>query len=244
MKKVLFLFIGVLAMLATSCGYKSIENPLKGDLVTYTAEGTKDGEVLLGVKDKAGKEDKVIVPAAAYSQITADDYYITCTRSDDAAYDVFTLSGAPVGPQTFNAFSRLTIDNTMLYCGTAGEKIYYFFEGKPAVECNLSYVTAKNLFVHNAAAWDVYTADGNIAWTFPSDAVIIKSTKSEEHVIVVAVTKKKVTTYKFYTVDGKELKVLNAYRWKQFQKQLKDPQKLGETELYELETVKIEKLTI
>ncbi len=51
--------------------------------------------------------------------------------------------------------------------------------------------------------------------------------------------------YKLYLLtSGKELKQLNAYQWKVFKKQLKNPQKLGSTEVYELETVKIEKLTI
>ncbi len=243
MKKVSVLFVGALALLATSCGYTSVEEPLTGNLVTYTAEGAKDGEILLGVKDKSGKEDKTIIPAGAYAVITADENYITCTRND-AAYDVYTLTGEPIEPKAFTAFSKQEIDGSVYYAGTAGENIYYMFPGKPIVTSTMSYLTPKNLFIQNAACWDVYAFDGAKVWNFPVTSTIIKSARTEEYVIAVPVVKKKVTTYKLYTAGGKELKTLNAYQWKKFQKQLKNPQKLGITEIYELETIKIEKLTI
>lgn len=243
MKKFSVLLVGALALLVASCGYKSEEKPLTGTLVTYTAEGTQKGEILLGVKDKSGKKDKTIVPAAAYASITADENYITCTRND-AAYDVYTLSGTPLTPQTYTTFGKQTIDNNTFYVGTAAETIYYLFPDKPVISSNLSYLTTKNLFIQTAATWDVYTFDGKLIWNFPINTAIIKSTSKENYVVVVPVVNKKVTTYKFYTPSGKELKQLNAAKWKKFQKQLKNPQKLGETELYELETIKIEKLTI
>ena len=89
MKKGSILLVGVLAMFATSCGFKSEESPLSGTLVTYTAEGTQKGEILLGVKDKAGKKDKTIVPADTYVSITADNNYIICVQ-ENADYSVLT----------------------------------------------------------------------------------------------------------------------------------------------------------
>lgn len=243
MKKFNVLLVGALAMLATSCGYKSEEKPLEGSLVTYTAEGAKDGEILLGVKDKSGKKDKTIIPADSYASITVDDTYFICTRND-ASFAVFTRAGEPTEPKTFSTFAKQDIDGNTFYAGTAGENIYYFFPGKPAVSSTLSYMTAKNLLIQNATNWDIYTFDGTLVWSFPDEAILIKSARSEEYVVVVPEIKKKVTTYKVYDMTGKELKKLNVYQWKKFKKQLKDQQKLGATDLYELETIKIEKLTI
>lgn len=246
MKKGSILLVGVLAMFATSCGFKSEESPLSGTLVTYTAEGTQKGEILLGVKDKAGKKDKTIVPADTYVSITADNNYIICVQ-ENADYSVFDLSGNKVGPQTFHTFSKQPVGDNVFYAGTAAGTSYYYFPGKPEISCTLSYMTAKNLIVQKVSnIWDVYSYDGTLVWNFPAEAILIKSATTEEYVVVAPVVKKKkATVYKLYLLtSGKELKQLNAYQWKVFKKQLKNPQKLGSTEVYELETVKIEKLTI
>ncbi len=240
MKKSAVILVGALAMLATSCGFKSEEKPLNGSLVTYTAEGTKDGEILLGVKDNSGKE---LIPAAGYTTITADDNIITCTRSDQNV-DIFTLNGEPVSTKTYKSFeSRTTADNTY-YIGqpAEGETTVYFFPGKEAISCNVSYMSPQNLYMEKKDIWEVYSYDGSLIWNFPTTASVLKSKRPEEIVIAVPTTKGKVTTATLYTPAGKELKKLNAYKWKRLQKKLKEPTKIGTMNLYELETIDVNKL--
>lgn len=239
MKKSSILLVGVLAMLATSCGFKSEEKPLNGSLVTYTAEGTKDGEVLLGVKEKSGKE---LIPAAGYTAITADDNIITCARPDQTV-DIFTINGEPVGVKTYKSFELCTNADNAYYIGMSAEAgiTVYLFPGKETVSCSMSYLDAQNLYIERENAWDVYSYSGNIVWNFPATASVIKSKRTEEKVIAVPTTKGKVTTAVLYTPTGKELKKLNAYKWQRLQKKLKEPTQIGTMNLYELETIDINK---
>ncbi|MCM1323852.1 MAG: hypothetical protein NC218_06795 [Acetobacter sp.] len=241
MKKCSILLVGALAMLVASCGFKSEEKPLTGNLVTYTAEGTKKGEVLLGVKDKTGKKDKEIIPAAAYTSITADNNCITCARPD-AATDVYTLTGEPVGPKTYATFEQQTNADNIYYVGKAEETTYYFFPGQPLVSSTLSYMTAKNLFVEKENLWQIYTFDGKMSWVFPTDALILKSKRTEEAIVVIPKVKGKVTTGTVYTSTGKELKKLNAVKYRKLVKKLKEPTKIGSMNLYEVESLEVDKL--
>lgn len=247
MKKCSILLVGALAVLAASCGYKSEEKPLTGTLVTYTAEGAKKGEILLGVKDKSGKKDKEIIPAAAYTNITADNNYITCARPD-AATDVYTLTGEAVGPKTFSTFEQQTNGDNVYYVGNAEETTYYLFPGEPLVSCKQSYMTAKNIFVEDSIAekssklWKVYSFKGEMNWVFPAASTVLKNKGGEEILIVVPEGKGKKTTAKVYDTTGKELKKLNMFKYRKLQQRLKEPTKIGSLNLYEVEKLDVNKL--
>ena len=76
MKKLFYgLMICALAFIATSCGFKSEEKPLHGNLVTFTAPDDGSDGILLGVREKTPNPDdsRVIVTTARYESIIDDD---------------------------------------------------------------------------------------------------------------------------------------------------------------------------
>lgn len=246
MKKNMFL-IAVLALLVTSCGFQSEETPLTENLVTYTAKGTTKGEILLGVKDKTGKKAIEIIPASAYSTITADDNVIVCNKFDGNR-DVYTLSGKPVGDKTYASFNRIDLnDSTVYYTGSVDGLIVYYFPEKEVVRCDVSYMSVSHLYMQkdNAALY-VYTFNGDEVWSIVSNDVrIIKDSNTEENIVAIPLTtgegKKAVTTAILYTPEGKVLKKLNAAKWKAFQKKLPEATEIGSMKLYEM-TVNVKKL--
>lgn len=242
MKKI-FLFVGMVALLATSCNsFKSEEKPLTDDLVTYTAEGNEKGEVFLGVKEK-GSEGTPLIAADNYTKIIADEYIITCFKADDNR-DVYTLKGTPIGEKTYKFLVKVDVDNNVYYkCITPDDKCVVYFPYKETINCDDAYISGKKVYLAGNDGWDVYNNDGTKIWSFKNDAVVIKNLSTDELIIAVpSVGPKKIVTATLYSPDGKQLKKLNANRWKVFQKKLNQPDSCGLMKFYELKTVNLKKL--
>ena len=100
--------ICALAFIATSCGFKSEEQPLHGSLVTFTAPDDGSDGILLGVREKAPNPDdsRVIVTPARYTSITADDNVIIC-RVSDLKVEAYKHDGDPIGNGEFETFTLM-----------------------------------------------------------------------------------------------------------------------------------------
>lgn len=87
MKKFMYLIVAVImATIAASCNYKSVETPLNNELISFTAK-TDDGNIVYGVKTKDGKE---IIPARYNSISMLGDNILAI---DNDGQWLYTLSG-------------------------------------------------------------------------------------------------------------------------------------------------------
>ena len=216
-----------LVFLAASCGFKSTETPLHGNLVSFTAEGENKEDVLIGVKEKSadGKADRVLVTPSRYTEITSDGNVIIC-KVADMKLEVYRASdGDPIGNGIFELFTKIPSGNA--YIGTKYKTITYHFpgigaDGKTVVTKN-RLEGLKNLFVKNGAAWEVLDYDGNLIWQAPSVIWLIKDAKAPAETFYIAVPgEKKNSGCTIYDISGKQLKKLTATRWNRAEKKLKN----------------------
>lgn len=255
MKKISVLFVGIIGMIFTSCGFKSEEKPLTETLVTYTAEGNKKGEAFLGVKEK-GKDGQIVVKAGNYTDITTDDFIITCSYSDGDC-DVYTLTGRPIALKSYRSFKQHETNGYIYYIGQslAPETSVVYFPGQEPMICKhcAFHQGPKHLYVAAGMFCDVFTYDSKRVWSFPAGVVINSISTKEDFVIVpsevtfkgvAARSRISVTMATIYTPDGKEIKNLNTYQWKKLQKKLNliKPQEIGTVKLYTFETFDVKKL--
>lgn len=239
MKQISVLLVGVLAMLATSCGFKSEEKPLTDNLITYTAEGNKEGEIFLGVKAKDQK-DKPVIVAANYTEITADENVIICAKPD-GTLDVYTLNGNPVGNKLYNSFIREQSKGKVYYTGFDAKKSkFVYFPDKNFIRRGAYFVCPEHIFIEGKDEWDVYTFDGSKVWSFKNDALVIKDLREGEVVVAIlnkTANKKKVTGATIYSTSCEELKKLNAVKWKLYKKKLSTVSMISTLQVYLVESL-------
>ena len=243
MKKLLFgLMVSLVAIIMTSCGFKSEESTLYGNLVSFTAPGENKEDVLLGVKDKAA--DRVIVTPAYYQSITADANVIIC-RVSDTKLEVYLHDGEPLGNGKFDTFTKMPQGN--MYLGTNYATNTYYFPTQDYIVSTNAYLTGlKQIFLWiESGEWDIRNYDGTEVWKTPKLAEneqywIIKDTKAPTEMFYIAISKKKgYPACTLYDMTGKEVKKLNSSKWRMTEKKLKNTKDLGGKATYaEFENIK------
>ncbi len=233
MKKLLLgLMMSLVAIIVTSCGFKSEETPLYGNLVSFTAPGENKEEVLLGVKDKA--IDKVIVTPAYYEDIIADENLIIC-RVNGTKIEVYRHNGTPLSQEPFDTFTRMPQGN--IYLGTNYIFNTYYFPAQNVLIVTDTYVVGlKQIFLRiSSGEWEVRDYDGNLLWKTPKLAEnekywLIKDTKAPMESFYFAIS----TTDKctLYDLTGKEVKKLNAVQWRKTEKNFIKTKELDENTSY------------
>ena len=236
MKNVLFgLMISLVAIIVTSCGFKSEETSLYGNLVSFTAPGENKEDVLLGVKDKAS--DRVIITPAYYEEITADANLIIC-RVSGTKLEVYRHDGEPLGKGTFDTFTKMPQGN--MYLGTNYSTNTYYFPAEDYIICTESYLTGlKQLFLRiDSGEWEIRDYEGKLIWKTPKLGEnkkywVIKDIKAAGETFYVAVSKSKGTpACVLYDLTGKEVKKLNASKWRFTQKKLQNSKDLDANTTY------------
>ncbi len=233
MKQLSLLLIGLLAVLVTGCGFKSTETPINNNLISFTAPGETDDDVLLGVKNKKGT---VLVAPADYISVTADEHLIFCTGKDGST-SLFGQYGTEYG--TFESYDKLQNGDNSYYRCISGETTAYYFPGKELIRCQASQITSAALFVATDSIWEVYSYTGEKLWQLPEGAILLNSSRD----ITIAVPGKgKKATCKFYDVTGKEIKNLTATKWRKVKKLLKNPQTVENLQIYQMTTLELVQL--
>lgn len=230
MKHFAFFLIGLLAVLATGCGFKSTETPLNKNLTCYTALGKADDDTLRGVKNNQGE---ILVEPADYTSITVDEHFIFCARANGQV-NIFGLDGTPCG--VFDVFERLKNEDNDYYHGQFGETTTYYFPGKAFISCKESHITKEALFIATDSIWTTYSFTGEKLWELPPNAMLLKGPLD----LTIAVPGKgKKPTCKFYNVKGEVVNLFSASMWKKFQKQLTDQQNIGTLQIYQVKTLEL-----
>ncbi len=230
MKKLLSqAMVCALVFLATSCGFKSTETPLHGNLVTFTAIGENKDDILIGVKEKStdGIADRVLITPAHYQEITSDGDVIICKVADMKLEVYHVSNGNPIGSGKFELFTK--IPSRKAYIGTKYKTVTYYFpeNGKTIVTQN-RLESLKNLFVKNGDVWEVLDYDGNLIWQAPALIWLIKDSKASVETFYIAIPgEKKNSGCTIYDINGKQLKKLTASRWSRAQKNLKNIKPFG-----------------
>ncbi len=95
------MLIAFVAILAVSCGYKSVEKPLGGEYVKFTAQ-LKDNSIVYGVRNKVS--GKVILPAERYQDILYQSGMFLAY--EDNRWTVLNVKGENIAPgMTFESVS-------------------------------------------------------------------------------------------------------------------------------------------
>lgn len=243
MKKLLFgLMVSLVAIIVTSCGFKSQETPLYGNLVSFTAPGENKEDVLLGVKDKAA--DRVIVTPAYYEDIVADANLVIC-RVSGTKVEVYRHDGEPLGEGTYDTFTRMPQGN--MYLGTNYATNTYYFPAQKTLINTETYLTGlKQIFLRvHSGEWEIRDYEGKLIWKTPKLADnekywLIKDTKAPGETFYFAISKNKGTpACVLYDLTGKEVKKLNASKWRITQKKFLNAKDLEPNTTYvEFESIR------
>lgn len=243
MKKVLLgLMVSIIAIIVTSCGFKSEEKNLCNGLVSFTAPGENKKDVLIGVKDKIS--DIVIVTPARYKEVSADERVIIC-RESETKLEVYNHQGDPIGKGVFDTFTKMPQGS--IYIGTKYKTTTYYCPlQEETITTQNTLMAIRQIFLQRKSGeWEIRDYNGNLLWKTPrltegEKYWIIKDTKAPTESYYFAITKSKGTpACILYDDEGKEVKKLNASKWRITQKKLLNLKEMNKTTTYaEFESIK------
>lgn len=229
MKKLVFMTMGLVALIVASCGYKSEIKPLTDQLVTFTVKND-EGKILTGVQNEL--TDKTIVMPNQYTEISADENTISCA---DANHQVtaFTINGEHIG--IFDMFTHWTEDGDY-YLGTNyNNYCYYFPQQKMLIRASASYNTPQYLFIKSEDGWEYRDHYGAIKGKMPNACALIKrkDKKQQDELLFVMKDEKRGGYFVYRLLEDKALAKLSATAWTSKQKILQQVQVAGDITIYE-----------
>lgn len=237
MKHFLFVLVGLLALLTSSCGgFSSTETPINGELTVFTAKSNLSKDTLLGVKNTRGE---VVVTPASYKVIEADKNLIFCIKHNETIA-VYRYDGTECG--IYESFVQYNKNGNIFYVASSGDTTTYYFSDANKIDCLQSYMAKENLFIKKDSIWEIYDYTGKKLCNMPQGSIAIESIQTGEVIIAVA-GKERRPTCTLYSTEGKKIQSLPAVRWKALLKLLKEPAEIGTLRVYSIVPPSYIKLT-
>ncbi len=236
------LMVSIVAIIATSCGFRSEEKNLCNGLVSFTAPGENKEDVLIGVKDTY--TGKVVVTPARYKEVSADEKIVIC-RVSETKLEVYDYEGEPIGDGVFDTFTKLPQGN--MYIGTKYKTTTYYFPlYQETITTQSTIMAIHHIFLQRKSGeWEIRDYNGSLVWRAPRLSEgekywLIKDTKAPTETYYFAITKAKGTPVCIlYDESGEEVKKLNASKWRIMQKKLMNTKEMNKTTTYaEFESIK------
>jgi len=219
MKNLSFWLMGLVVLIAVSCGFKSEVQPLTEDLELFTEQNEDSKEVLMGVRDSETK-DVVIFPGT-YLSISADKYTIVC-KDKDSTIVVYTTWGDKLGE--FDTFNHWEVDGDY-YLGTSyGNWCFYFPKQTKIISTKAIYQGLEYLFVERNGTWEICDYYGEFISNIPYGCILIKELKpdksAEEYYYIEEIGEGAKTVYTLYDIQNVKIKSYTAKQWKLVSKKL------------------------